>query len=205
ERQRVALFRSGGDGSLAGMASLDVYPVSFEGRRLAAIFTSHVVLHEQHRGHNLIQRLGLRVFLQTRLRHPFRRIFWFFDTFSYKSYLLMARNFRHFWPRRGRETPRWELRLMDQLANEIYGKDWQSARGIVRRSGRKRLRPGTAPVDGAPATDADFEFYTRCNPGHAEGDMLVCLCPLTLSNWLNIATRALARTRRSVPAGLAGS
>lgn len=38
------------------------------------------------------------------------------------------------------------------------------------------------------------EFYA--NPGHAEGDMLACLCPLTLRNWLSLATKALLRRRR---------
>ena len=31
---------------------------------------------------------------------------------------------------------------------------------------------------------------------YAEGDMLVCLCPLTPRNWLSLASRALLRRRR---------
>jgi hypothetical protein len=179
------------------MSSLDVYPISFRGRRLVAIFTSHVLLREDHRGQNLIQRLGFQTFLRTRLRHPLRRCYWFFDTFSYKSYLLLARNLRHFWPRRDRDTPEWERGLLGYLGDHIYGDAWQPARGIVVRSGSKRLRRETAPVDENMATDADCEFFTRRNPGHGEGDMLVCLCPLTFGNWLGIAGRALARTRRT--------
>src|SRR4051812_18195132 len=34
------------------------------------------------------------------------------------------------------------------------------------------------------------------NPGHAEGDMLLCLCPLTPENWWGIASRAVGRTLR---------
>jgi hypothetical protein len=201
-RQRIALFRSPEDGSLVGMSSLDVYLASFRGQALAAIFTSHVLLREDYRGQNLVQRLGFRVFLQTRLRHPLRNIFWFFDTFSYKSYLLLARNLRHFWPRRERQTPAWERDLMNHLAGEIYGDAWEPAWGIVVRSGRKRLRPGTAPLDRAVAGDPDFEFFAGRNPGHAQGDMLVCLCPLTVSNWLGIAMRSVARKRGSASAGL---
>src|SRR5262245_38811718 len=91
ERQRIALFRSSGSRALIGMASIDVYPAVFQGRRLAVIFTSHVLLREEHRGQNLIQQLGLRTFLGARLRYPLRPIYWFFDTFSCKSYLLLAR------------------------------------------------------------------------------------------------------------------
>jgi hypothetical protein len=197
EHQRTVLFRSGGQRALVGMVSMDVYPVVFRGRRLAGIYTSHVLLDERHRGHNLIQRVGLRTFLETRLRFPFRPIYWFFDTFSYKSYLLLPRNFREFWPRFDRQTPEREHALMNQLAAQAYGSAWRPAQGIVARSGRKRLRPETAPLEPKLAGTSDLEFYARANPGHADGDMLVCLCPLTAANWLSVGIRALKRSRRT--------
>jgi hypothetical protein len=197
EHQRTVLFRSRGARALIGMVSMDVYPVLFQGHRLAVIYTSHVLLHEQHRGHNLIQRLGFRTFLETRLRFPFRPIYWFFDTFSYKSYLLLPRNFRDFWPRFDRQTPEWEHALMNQLAAQAYGSAWRPAQGIVARSGQKRLRPETAPLEQDLARTPELEFFARANPSHAAGDMLVCLCPLTAANWLSVGIRALKRSRRA--------
>lgn len=191
EHQRIALFRTRGEAALIGMASMDVYPVVFGGRSLAVIFTSHVLIREQHRGQNLIQRLGLRTFLQTRLRYPLRPIYWFFDTFSCKSYLLLSRNLREYWPRHDRPTPQWEQGLIDHLAAQAYGAAWQPQRGVVARSGKKRLRPETAPLGGGGGPD--LEFFARANPGHADGDMLACLCPLTAANWLSIGLRALRR------------
>jgi hypothetical protein len=191
EHQRIALFRARGEQGLIGMASMDVYPLTFRGRRLAVIFTSHVLLREQHRGRNLIQRLGLRTFLEARLRYPLRPIYWFFDTFSCKSYLLLSRNLREYWPRHDRPTPQWERALMDQLAAQAYGAAWLPQRGVVARSGKKRLRPETAPLGNAGGPD--LEFFARANPGHAEGDMLACLCPLTAGNWLSVGLRALRR------------
>jgi hypothetical protein len=191
KRQRIGLFRAGDE--LVGMASVDVYAEEFRGRRVAVIFTSHVLLREEHRGHNLIQRLGLRVFLQARLRYPLLPIYWFFDTFSYKSYRLLARNLRDYWPRHDRPTPAWELALMAHLSERTYGESWRPSQGIVARSGRKRLRAGTAPLPENLSAAPDLQFYARANPGHAEGDMLVCLCPLSLGNWAGVAWRALRR------------
>src|SRR6185503_10383013 len=162
EHQRIVLFRA--RGALVGMASVDVYPVVFRGRALVALYTSHVLIREQYRGHNLIQRVGFRIFLETRFRFPLRPIYWFFDTFSYKSYLLMPRNFREFWPRYERKTPEWEQALMNQLAAQVYGGAWRPAQGIAARSGRKRLRPETAPVGERTGRLADIEFYVRANP-----------------------------------------
>ena len=69
----IALCRTAGDGRLVGITALDVYPTEFEGRKVAVIFTSHVMLEEAFRGQNLLQRLGWRTFLRTRLRFPITR------------------------------------------------------------------------------------------------------------------------------------
>jgi hypothetical protein len=193
----IALFRAPGDGKLVGLTALDVYPTVFEGRKIAVIFTSHVMLDEAFRGHNLLQRLGWRTFLKTRRRYPLLPIYWFFDSFGYRSYLLLPRNFRDFWPRHDHATPAWEQGLMNHLALEMYRDAWQPALGVVRHSGHKRLRPDAAPT--AVGDDPDLAFYMRANPGHAEGDMLVCMCPLSVANLVTLGLRARARARRKAP------
>ena len=192
-RTRIAMFRM--NGALLGMAAIDVSAASFRGRRLVVISTTHVLIRENWRGRNLVQQLGFRTFLAARLRFPLRPIYWFFDTFSYKSYLLLPRNFRHYWPRHDQPTPEHRAALMDQLASAAYGPAWVPARGIVAR-GHIRLRASAAPLVVDRETAPEVGFFARRNPGHAEGDMLVCLCPLSLRNWLSLAGKALSRRRR---------
>jgi hypothetical protein len=193
-RQTIALFRM--NGALLGMAAIDITPLALRGQKVVVISTAHVLLRENWRGRNLLQKLGWRVFVHTRLRHPLRPIYWFFDTFSYKSYLLLPRNFRVFWPRYDIPTPAGEAALMDTLASHVYGAAWRPALGIVVRSGQKRMRETTAPLILARDSDPHLEFFARSNSGHVEGDMLVCLCPLSLSNWLTLARKAFHRWRR---------
>jgi hypothetical protein len=108
-----------------------------------------------------------------------------------------AIHFREFWPRHDRATPTWEHALLNHLAGQTYGAAWQKESGIVVRSGRKRLRPEVAPLDEKLARARDIEFLRRANPGHAEGDMLVCLCPLSAANRVRVGVRALRRGLRS--------
>jgi hypothetical protein len=193
KRPSVALFRM--NDALLGMVSLDVFEVRFRGRRVTAISTTHVLIRENWRGRNLLQKLGFRTFLRARLRHPLRPIYWFFDTSSYKSYLLLPRNFRTFWPRRDQPTPESRKALMDSLASRVYGTDWQPERGIVNRSSRMRMRETAAPLILTRDSDPDLAYFASANPGHAEGDRLVCLCPLGLPNWLSLAGNVLRRLR----------
>lgn len=194
KRQSIAMFRM--NGALLGMAAIDIYPAKFRGRRLGIISTSHVLIRKNWRGRNLIQKLGVRMFLRARLRFPFRPIYWFFDTFSYKSYLLLPNNFHTFWPRFDQPTPEPRAALMDQLATQNYGPAWRPARGLAVRSGQKRMRETAAPLTLRPDAGPDLQFFAHTNPGHAEGDMLICLCPLTISNWLSFARKAWRRRSR---------
>jgi hypothetical protein len=200
QHHQLALFRSRDDGSLVGMAAIQVVPMEFQGERIVAIFTSHTVVDRRFRGHNLLQRAGARSYLQACVRYPLHRKFWVFDTFSYRSYLLLPRNLHTFWPRHDRPTPAWEGAFMDHFGRAHYGEAWRA--GLVQRSPHKRLLASTAPLDAQSLRHPDIAFFARANPGHAEGDMLLCLCPLTVANWWGIASRAVGRMARPRPTGL---
>lgn len=182
-------------GALVGLAAIDVlhHPLPPTGELATLLFTSNVVIEPAYRGHNLVQRAGARTFLETRFRYPRRRIFWLFDTFSYKSYLLLARNFETFWPHPSREMPRDMRRFRDEVAARHYGPAFDPSCALVRRSGRKRLRPETAPIGERELHNPHVRHFVELNPGHHEGDMLVCLAPLDLGNWSTIVRRALRR------------
>lgn len=185
----VGLWRVRG-GELVGLVSLRVHAVRWEGRIRIIIFTSNVVADERFRGRNLVLKTGLRVFAREKLRRPFAPVYWFFDTFSYKSYLVLARNLGEYWPRRDQPTPPGTFAFIDRLAAEQYDSDWNRDTGVVRRSGHKQLRPDTAPIDAKLQSDPDIAFFETANPGHRDGDMLVCLAPLTVWNFLGAIRRA---------------
>lgn len=180
------------DGPLVGLVNFHVYPVVRQGRVTTIIFTSSVVIDERFRGRQLILKTGLRILLRTKLRRPWRPVFWLFDTFSYKSYLLLPRNLREFWPRRDQPTPAEIAAFLDQLAQQRYGANWSPETGVVSRFGQKRLLSTAAPLDAAALSDPDVSFFDQVNPGHRDGDRLVCLAPLTLAN----LTGAIARMLR---------
>jgi hypothetical protein len=191
----VGLWRERG-GALVGLVGLDVYPVEWEGKTATVIFTANVVIEERFRGRNLVLKTGLRVLLREKLRRPHARAYWLFDTFSYQSYRILPRNLSEFWPRRDHVTPAPVARFVDHLARRRYGDEWSPATGVVRSSGQKRLLPATAPVDMPALSDPDARFFDSVNPGHRDGDMLVCLVPLSARNLSGAIGNAVRRSFR---------
>jgi hypothetical protein len=190
----VGLWRTR-SGTLVGLVSLDVYRVEWEGQTSVVHFTSSVVIEEQFRGRNLVLRTGMRAFVREKIKRPWQPAYWFFDTFSYKSYVLLPHNLTEFWPRRERATPSAVARFIDFLARRRYGDAWSSATGVVTRSGDKRLRPNTAPIESPHLSDPDVAFFETSNPRHRDGDMLVCLVPLSARNLLRPVLKAVMRRK----------
>lgn len=184
-------------GELVGMAAVDVAALEFEGETIVRIFTANTLIAESHRGHNLIQRWAIGALARVRARYPLAPIYWFFDTFSYRSYLLLPRNFQEYWPRRDVATPPRIRRLMDAIARPLYGEAWDPARGIVRNTTGKKLKAFVAPIDERARATAEVRFFEAQNPRHAEGEMLACLAPLGLRNCATIAARGVARALRA--------
>jgi hypothetical protein len=179
--------------------SLDVYRVEWERRTSIIIFTSSVVIDDRFRGRDLVLRTGMKLFLREKMRRPWARAYWLFDTFSYKSYMILPRNLDEFHPRRGHATSPATLDFIDFLARKRYGDDWSRETGVVQRSGKKRLRPETAPVESHQLTNEDIQFFDRANPGHRDGDMLVCLVPLSARNLRGVFARRMKRLFQAPP------
>jgi len=180
------------DGSLVGLVNFDVYPVTWEGRVVTIIFTSSVVIDERFRGRHLVLLTGLRILLRTKLRHPLRPSFWLFDTFSYKSYLLLPRNLHIFWPRRDQPTPHRHgpfpvpsrpTALRGQLApGNGCSKSILRINACCRRPHRSMRQRFPTPMSG---------FSLLANPRHRDGDRLVCLAPLSVANLTGAVGRML--------------
>ncbi len=57
--------------------------------------------------------------------------------------------------------------------------------------GKDRLRPDVAEVTPERLRDPHVSFFVRRNPGHARGDELCCLAPLTRANFTPAAYRVI--------------
>ena len=57
--------------------------------------------------------------------------------------------------------------------------------------GKDRLRPGVADPPGGRLRDPHVRFFLERNPGHAAGDELCCIAPLTRSAFTEAAYRVI--------------
>jgi len=83
-------------------------------------------------------------------------------------------------------------RVMSQLAADRYPRTYDADAGVVTadRDGC-RLRIGIADVTTERLHDPHIRFFVEQNPGHARGDELCCIAPLTRENFTKAAYRVI--------------
>ncbi|MCE4555950.1 hypothetical protein [Pelomonas cellulosilytica] len=193
-KSHVALvYTDKGRQTLVGTASIDTRVVSFEGRDVVMIYTGDVLLREDIRGRNVLQRVGLICFLRARLRHPFKRIYWFLGASTHQAYLVLARGLCSYWPRPELSTPAAMERLRDRFARVVLPQLWDAVDGVFRTGGTKLLNSLQTPFTPRELQDPHIRFFLARNPGYAQGDLLACLAPLDLGNWISILRSGIAR------------
>ena len=188
----------GGDGRLLGIAAVDMFDVTHADRTVTVIYAGNTAFVDETRGQGYVHRIGFRYFLRAKRSRPWRPVYVAFTSFSWRSYLTLTRNFRHFWPRRDVPMPTWEAGLAEQLCVRLLGEQYDPVAGVARNIDR-RLRPDIAEIPQRLATDPDVHYFATRNAGYASGDLLLCLAPLSMVNWSSAARRMVRRRRRRVP------
>jgi hypothetical protein len=146
--------------------------------------------HPELRGKNLTQRIGFRSFLRFKLKNLFVPTYWLFFAGTYKSYLLMSRNFSKFWPSQQSRFPEKEYHLIQDIMQNRFHQDWNANTGVLSGQGGLHFYEGINSGK-IPKGDPNADFFYQQNPGVAQGDALICIAPLSLQNWFKIVGRSL--------------
>lgn len=175
---------------IQGCGTLSHHVVRWKKRRYGILYTGITAYHPEFRGKNLTQKIGFRSFLRFKFKNLFLPTYWLFFSGTYKSYLLLSRNFYEFWPRKNAYFPEREKHLIQDLMQNRFHQDWNSETGVLYGQRQLSFSEGSNPTH-IPAGDANVDFFRKQNPGVDQGDALICIAPLSLFNWAKIVGRCL--------------
>lgn len=190
EKEAVILLRDEAAGRVQGFSTF----ARMTADSVVAFFSGDTIIDREFWGETTLSRTwGATVFAEAERIAPQRRVYWFLISSGYKTWRFLPLFFREFYPNMHVPTPLPVRRLLDTLGSRRFGDEYLSDRGIVRFRRPTPLRRGVAEITEARLRDPRIAFFTRMNPGHADGDELACIAELSRANLTRAGLRMISR------------
>jgi hypothetical protein len=199
EKQYVILMFVRRTGELVGFSTLRVAEGLMGGKPVELVFSGDTVIHPDHWGQKELQIQFARFTAWRRLRRPLRPLLWLLLSGGYKTYLLSVNHFPRTVPRYDWEPPAERVAFLHELATRWFGSQYDAGRGILRfEEQHYRVRDGIAPIDRAAAAHPHIAFFAERNPGHVDGEELVCLTEVRLRDLARTMVRIFVKQARGL-------
>jgi hypothetical protein len=167
---------------LVGFSTLLAYTTCFEGSNVNVIYSGDTIVTPEAWGTTALPRAWVAGVEALRATLPPGPCYWLLLTSGFRTYRFLPVFWREFFPRFDMPTPANHSRLLNQLAQERFSKQFNPDTGVVRFINPQKLRGGLKEIPAGRENDPHVSFFLSHNPGHAEGDELVCLTDLGPEN-----------------------
>jgi hypothetical protein len=179
-------------GGLCGFSTQMLLDLACDGRPIKALFSGDTIIDRAYWGDRALSRVWGRLALSLIDAWPNAELYWFLISQGYKTYRFLPIFFREYYPRFDALTPAWAQSVIAALGREKFAVAFSPTAWVVRATPTQyRLRSDIAALTPERLGDPHVRFFVERNPGHASGDELCCIAPLTRQNFTAAAYRVI--------------
>lgn len=152
------------------------------GKITKGLFSGDTVIEKAHWGQTPLRTMFVWYIWRHKLKNPLTPIYWFLITKGYKTYLVLAHNFKVFYPRFDEVTPPTIKDSLDIYGRELSKERYDADLGLIHGDIQKdRLASGVAPIPkGLARKNPHVAYFEEVNPNWEQGDELVCIGEISL-------------------------
>ena len=147
-------------GNLVGFSTQLAYSTHFEGGLVNVIYSGDTIVAPEAWGSTALPRAWVAGVEALRATLPPGKCYWLLLTSGFRTYRFLPVFWQEFYPRFDRPTPPRTQRLLDRLAQDKFGNQFNPATGVVRFENPQRLRTGLDEIPGlGRESDPHIEFF----------------------------------------------
>jgi hypothetical protein len=169
-------------GALQGFTSLQLLHTQLADAPVSVLYSGDTIVRPEARSTTLLARTWIEAVRRIGERSDVTNLHWLLLVSGFRTYRLLPLFWRQFFPHFGQATPARVRTGIDTLAASMFGACYDRSAGIVRFANPQPLRPELGHVPAHRLVDPHVNFFVGANPGHAEGDELVCWTRLSHGN-----------------------
>ncbi|MBC7661413.1 MAG: hypothetical protein H7249_17090 [Chitinophagaceae bacterium] len=196
----VILLFDRAKGELQGFSTLVTFMLNRSGKQIPCVFSGDTIIHERFWGQRSLGVAFLIYMFKKKLARPTLPLYWFLISKGYKTYLLMANNFKEHFPRYEKATPP-EMQAMIREASDRLFPDCYQDNGTLIFPAEKaaRLKVGVAEIDSRLLKHPRIEFFSINNPGWRDGEELACLAEMSLNMPFHYYNKSMSKLWTTSP------
>lgn len=184
---------------LKGFSTFVVYEVEFAGTVASIIYSGDTIMDPSAWSSSVLSRTWIAAINILRQEYPNGKLYWLLLCSGYRTYRFLPTFAQAFYPCHGVETPPAVKDLMQFLARDRFGTDYDNVTGVVRFPHPHTLHGDLHGIPEHRLQDEHIRFFDRANPGHPHGDNLVCLTEISQENLTKAGQRIWSASSMPVP------
>lgn len=170
------------DSQLLGFTSVRLLHRNANGKPLDLIYSGDTIVKPEARSTTLLARTWIDSVRRIGQWCGNPQLHWLLLVSGFRTYRLLPVFWKEFYPSYRGDTPVEVRSTMSTLAASLFGPDYLPDAGVVRFREPQPLRPELACIPDNRFDDPHVQFFAGANPGHFQGDELVCWARLSEDN-----------------------
>lgn len=184
QKNWIILLRDQNSHQLQGFSTLLIYNTEYKEKTISVVYSGDTIVAPHAWSSSVLSRVWINAIDKLRQEFVLGKLYWLLICSGYRTYRFLPVFWQDFYPRYEQKTPQEVRNLMNFLATERFGENYDKNTGIVRFSHPHQLREGLRGIAPERLNNPHIKFFNSNNPGHINGDELVCLteiCPNNLT------------------------
>jgi hypothetical protein len=192
-KDRVIVLTDSEEGKIRGFSTLLDIKTTIDGERIYGLFSGDTVIDCNFWGGTALTMEFFKNVMLAKAKHPTHEVYWFLISKGYKTYLLLANNFKTYYPRFDKQTPSKHNEIIENFATQLFGSEMYDKETLILKCANKfdRLKDTVAPISNELALkNPKIAYFEKMNPNWQEGDELCCIGRIDMG----LAIKYLGRT-----------
>ena len=199
EDKNWVLLLTDAGGQLTGFSSMDVFDQAFGDRELTLVYSGDTVVDSSTWSDSALSYFWMGAIDWLRRHYGKDSIYWFLLVSGYRTYRFLPVYSELFYPRFDKPTPEDIQALMHQMAEARFNGHYDRESGIVRLDTPSILKNKYCGIPEHRMKDPHIAFFAECNPGHSQGDELVCFSALSEDKLTPLGKRMFRKGSKLFP------
>jgi hypothetical protein len=177
------LLKRADDGSIVGFSTIGLIEKTIDNKRCLGLFSGDTVIEKEYWGLPNLQTAFLRFIIKTRIKNPTVNFYWFLISKGYKTYLLMANNWLHYYPRYEEEEDNQRKAIVKTFSDHLFEGIYDETTGLLKfGEGYQKLKEDVAEItDEMKDKYPKIAFFEKVNPTWRQGTELPCIGDISWS------------------------